>query len=371
MRKLVVFGLMVATLSGCGEDDSRTGNIEPVVRGLKTCLVEDVQQTTVRHYPSVLQPSSTTTLSFEVSGRLEEVKLDVGQRLNAGDVIAQIDPKTLQIQVDNAQAALEQAQSTARNAKEDYDRKAQLVDQGVVTKSEADQSKTNMETSQAQVVQASKQLENATQDLDKAVLTAPYGGIVNSVDVESFANVTAGTPIATIYADDQFETSFTVTFDVASRVAVGKVATVRLADDPSIVLPAHISELGSRADSISAFPVVVTLDETNPLLKAGMAVEITLEFAVPRGSGYTLPLTVLPMNSEIDAPDNLSEAAEGELYVYDEATSTVKLRTVLVGGIRDNQLIVVDGLKPGERVACAGVPFLRDGMAVKLLPDAE
>lgn len=371
MRKLVILGLMVATLSGCGEDDSRTGEIEPVVRGLKSCLVDDIEQTTVRHYPSVLHPSSTTTLSFEVSGRLEEVKLDVGQRLNAGDVIATIDPKTLQIQVDNAQAALEQAQSTARNAKEDYDRKAKLVDRGVVTKSEADQSKTNMETSQAQVVQASKQLENATQDLDKAVLTAPYGGIVNSVDVESFTNVTAGTPIATIYADDQFESSFTVTFDVVSRVTVGREATVRLADDPSIVLPARISELGSRADSVSAFPVVVTLDETNALLKAGMAVEITLEFAVPRGSGFTLPLSVLPLNKDINAPETPGEATKGELFVFDEATSTVKLRQVLVGGIRDNKIIVVDGLIPGERVACAGVPFLRDGMKVKLLPDAE
>ena len=192
MRKVALLCLVGLVVSGCGEDDSRTGQIEPIVRGVKTCLVEDIEQTTVRHYPSVLQPSSTSTLSFEVSGRLEQFKLDVGQRVKEGDVIATIDPKSLQIQVDNANAALRQAESTARNAEEDYQRKAKLVDQGVVTKSDADKSKTNMETSASQVVQARKQLENAREDLGRAVLTAPFSGIVNSVDVESFANVTAG-----------------------------------------------------------------------------------------------------------------------------------------------------------------------------------
>ncbi|MCY6383338.1 efflux RND transporter periplasmic adaptor subunit [Hoeflea prorocentri] len=367
MRRIVLPMIGLITLAACGEGDNRTGDIEPVVRGLKTCIVEDVEDTTIRHYPSVLQPSSTTTLSFEVTGRLLQVNLDVGQSVNEGDVIAEIDPKSLQIQVDNAEAALRQAESTARNAEEDFNRKSQLVDQGVVTKADADQSRTNMETSQAQVVQAAKQLETAKENLDKSVLRAPFNGIISSVDVQSFTNVTAGAPVATIYADDRFESSFTVSFDVVNRIAVGKNATVRLADDPAVVLPGHISELGSRADSVSAFPVVVTLDETNELLKAGMAVEITLEFPVPRGGGFTLPLTVMPLEGDFKVPEDPQEPGALKLFVYDDASGTVKLRDVLIGGLRDNQLIVVDGLQPGDQVACAGVSFLRDGMKVKPL----
>lgn len=371
MRKLVALGLTLIAVSGCGEDDSRTGANEPVVRGVKTCTVKDVEQTVVRRYPSVLQPSSTSTLSFEVTGRLEQMKLDVGQRVETGDVIAGIDPRSLQIQVDNAAAALQQAQSTARNAEADYHRKEQLVDQGVVTKAAADQAQTDMETAQSQVVQARKQVETAEENLDKAVLTAPFDGIISSVDVDSFANVTAGTPVATMYADDKFETSFTVSYDVVNRIAVGKSAIIRLADDPVIVLPGHIGELGSRADSVSAFPVVVVLDETNELLKAGMAVEITLEFAVPGGTGFVLPLTVMPMEGNFKAPEDRGQTGDLELYVYDEDSGTVKLRQVKVGGLRDNKLIVTGGLSPGERVACAGVSFLRDGMKAKLLADAE
>lgn len=369
MRLLIVLGLAALVLTGCGDGDSRTGEIEPVVRGLKSCLVDDPQQTTVRRYPSVLQPASTTSLSFEISGRLKEVTLNVGQQVAAGDVIAEIDPTSLQIQVDNATAAVRQAEVALRNAEEDFKRKSQLLEDGVTTQAQVDQSETGLESARANDIQARKQLENAQEDLSKTTLRAPFDGIISRVDVDSFTNVTAGSPVATIYADRDFETSFTVSFDVVNRIAVGKRATVRLADDPSIVLPGHVSELGSRADTVSAFPVVVKVDGTNPVLKAGMAVEIAMEFDVPRGVGYTVPLTVLPMEGRLDVPEDPSAPGSVDIFVYDDATETVKTRSVAIGGLRENQLIVIDGLEPGERVACAGVAFLRDGMKVKLLPD--
>jgi len=370
MRVAWIFGLAAVALAGCGQDDSRTGAIEPVVRGLKSCVVDDSEEATVRRYPSVLQPASTTTLSFEISGRLEAVVLDVGQQVAEGDVIAQIDPRSLEIQVENARAAVRQAEVTTRNAEEDFRRKQQLLEEGVVPKAQVDESETALETSRSQEIQARKQLENAEEDLKRSVLRAPFDGTISGVDVESFANVTAGAPIATIYADEDFESAFTVSFDVVNRIAVGKTVAVRLADDPTVVLPAHVSELGARADTVSAFPVVVSLDAANPLLKAGMAVEITLELPVPRGAGFTMPLTVLPLEGRLEVPSDPYEASNVDLFVYDEASGTVRSRTVSIGGLRDNQLIVVDGLTAGEHVACAGVTFLRDGMQVNLLPDA-
>ncbi len=368
MRIIPVLGLAALLLAGCGEDDNRTGEIEPVVRGLKSCVVDDAEQTTVRRYPSVLQPSSTTTLSFEIAGRLKQVDLNVGQQVGQGDIVAELDPTSLQIQVDNAQAAVRQAEVAARNAEEDFRRKSQLFEDGVMTKAQVDQSETSLEANLSQEIQARKQLENAEEDLMRAVLRAPFDGIISKVDVESFANVTAGSPVATLYEDKSFESSFTVSFDVVNQIAVGKPATVRLADDPDIVLAAHVSELGSRADTVSSFPVVVRLDETNPLLKAGMAVEIALEFPVPRGVGYTVPLTVLPMEGRLDMPDDPNAPADVGIFVFDAPTSTVQSRNVTVGGLRENMLIVIDGLEPGEHVACAGVSFLRDGMKVNLLP---
>lgn len=361
--------LTVGTLSllvACQPEVESEPNI-PSVRGLKTFEIKDVEETTVRRFPSVLQPSAISTLSFEVSGRLKEVSLDVGQQVKAGEVLAEIDPRSLELQVESAKAAVDQAASSAKNAEEDFKRKDDLLKKGVTTKATTDQARTTAETSRAQLVQAQRSLDTANENLTKATLKAPFDGILNSVDVESFTNVAAGSPVATLYQADGFETSFSVSFDVVSRLAVGKKAVIRLADNPSIVLNGHLKEVGARADTVSSFPVVVAVDETNPSIKAGMAVEISMEFSVPKGKGFAVPISVLPFEGQIDPPRNANDPGNTEIFVYDPDTQTVKKRKITIAGVRENSLIVIEGLKLGDQVAAAGVSFLQDGQKVKLL----
>ena len=295
MRQFLILLGCCFALTAC-QDEGNENSSETPIRGLKTVLIEETEQTTVRRYPSVLQPGSISSLSFEVGGRLQEVNLDVGQRVNQGDVLAEIDTRSLELQVETSEAALAEAKSLAKNAAEDARRKEELREKEIVSEAVADQARTEAETSAARVVQAERSLETAVENLSKAKLVAPFDGIVNSVEVQSFANVGAGAAIATIYAVDAFESSFSVSFDVVNRLTVGKKVSVRLADNPDITLAGHISELGARADTVSSFPVVVKLDEIDPSIKAGMAVEISIEFTVPSGEGFTLPLSVLPFD---------------------------------------------------------------------------
>ncbi len=198
----------------------------------------------------MLQPSSISTVSFEVAGRLKEVNLDVGQLIKKGEVLAEIDTRSLEIQVESAEAGLEEAQSLAKNAAEDAQRKADLLKKGITSKAIADQSRTDAETSAVRVVQSQHSLDTAIENLTKAKLLAPFDGIINSVEVQSFTNVTAGAAIATVYAAEAFETNFSVSFDIVNRLAVGKKVRVRLADNPDIILSGDVSELGARADTV-------------------------------------------------------------------------------------------------------------------------
>lgn len=357
-------------IAGCQPEDAAQTQEAPV-RGLKTILVEQVEETTTRRFPSVLQPSSISTLSFEVAGRLQEVDLSVGQRTGKGDVLAELDTRSLELQVESSEAALAEAVSLEKNAAADLKRKEELLEKKIVSQAAADESRTNAETSAARVVQAERALEDARENLEKATLEAPFDGIINSVEVQSFTNVTAGGPVATIYAADAFETNFSVSFDVVNRVTVGKPVKIRLADNPDVVLAGHISELGARADTVSSFPVVVKLDETDPTIKAGMAVEISMDFQVPMGQGFALPLSILPFDGVLDPPQNPSDPGYTEVFVYNPQDSTVGRRKITIAGVRENAIIVVDGLEVGERVASAGVSFLRDGQKVKLIPDQK
>lgn len=358
-------------LAACREPVADGEDTAPIVRGLKTVLIETQEASTVRRYPSVLQPAEVTTLSFEAPGKLGSLDLKVGQVVSQGELLAQLDPRSLKIQVESAQAAVTQAQATATNAAAAFERLNTLFEKKVTTKANLDDARAAMETSAAQVKQVEKQLESARQDLSKADLSSPIDGIINSVEVEPFANVGAGTPIATLYRADGFESSFSVSYEVIQMLAVGKPVRVRLADNPDVTLAGIVSELGSRADTVSSFPIIVKLSEMRPELKAGMAIEVAIEFPVPTGAGFLLPLTVLPMNGQIDPDAGPGNPSSTSVFVFEEATGTVAEREITIGGVSENQLIVIDGVETGERVASAGVSFLRDGQKVKLLPDGK
>ena len=371
MWKMTILAVAAMLLTSCQSEEDNAQSLEPVVRGLKTVLVKDQESSTIRRFPSVLQPSEVTTMSFEISGKMGAMDLKVGQIVKQGELLAQLDTRSLEIQVESSQAAVQQAEATAENAVASLKRQQELFDKKVITRATLDNAQTSASTSAAALAQTRKQLETSTENLGKAELKSTIDGIINSVLVESFTIVSPGTPIATLYRADGFEVSFSVSYEVVQRLTVGKPVFIKLADNPSIVLKGVVSELGSKADTVSSFPIVVSLSETNPALKAGMAVEASIEFTVPTGKGYLMPLTVLPLFGNIDPDANTQKPAETNVYVYDPETQSVVIRAITIAGVRENQVIVVDGLKAGDRVASAGVSFLRDGQKVKLLPDSE
>jgi RND family efflux transporter MFP subunit len=363
MRPLSLFAslaLLLVVLEGCGE--KKEANEQPV-RGLRAYKVAPTAESRVRRFPSVLQPAEVSSLSFEIGGQLRAVSLTVGQKVQLGEVLAEIDPRSLQSQVDQAGAGVQQAQAQLDNAQSDFQRKEELLKRGVATQAAFEQSNATLLSSRAQLDQARRQLELANHNLDRSKLPAPFAGTIARVEVKSFAQVAAGQPVATLYSDDSFERSFLAPAASFQSLKVGQKVEVKVADKPDLSLKGEIKELGSKAEQVSAFPVVVRLANSAPGLNAGMSVEVTIEEPLVVGrSGFLVPLSVLvPEGGKV-----LQNT--GTVFRYDEGSSTVKKSTITVGGIRDNRLVVVDGVKPGDILASAGVSYLSDGQKVKLLP---
>lgn len=363
--------LATVLIAGCGDGATKTETQEPPVRGLITTIVAAEEKTTRRRYPGVLEPTDISVLSFEVAGKLEELNLQVGQRVEKGAVLAELDSAQFEATVKSNEASVAQAQALLEQAKDNLERKTALLRTRATTRVSVDDAETDVRTKAASLTQAERALDNAREDLTKTKLYAPFDGIINSVDSESFQTVAVGTQITSVYDASSYEVSFSVNFEVVSQLVVGTPATVRLADDPSVMLKAVVSELGERADTVSSFPVIVKLEQLHPLIRAGMAVEVNLEFKLPETTGFLVPITAAVTDQPI--PENAAPNQPNDIgfYVFDPDTSTVRRRKAVVAGIRENKFLVIDGLKPGERVATAGVSFLRDGMRVKLLEPAE
>jgi RND family efflux transporter MFP subunit len=281
-------------------------------------------------------------------------------------MLAEIDPRSLQTQVEQATAGVQQAQAQLDNAQGDFQRKEELLKRGVATQAVFDQSKATLLSSRAQLDQAQRQLELANHNLDRSKLLAPFSGTIARIEIKSFGQVAAGQPAVTLYSDDRFEMSFLAPSPTFQSLAVGQAVDVKVADMPDLSLKGEIRELGSKAEQVSAFPVVVRLENSVPGLNAGMSVEVTIEEPLIGGrSGFLVPLTVL-------APEGSKELqGKGTVFLYDGGSSTVKKHNITVGGVRDNRLVVTEGLGAGDIVASAGVSYLVDGQKVKLLPLRE
>jgi RND family efflux transporter MFP subunit len=368
LRKLVsgpiVCLVVLFAFQGCSK--SKEEAKDQPVRGLRAYKVSERAENRVRRFPSILQPADVSVLSFEIGGQLKAINLQAGQKVQLGDLLAETDSRSLQAQVEQASAGVQQADAQAVNAEADFQRKEELLKKGATTQATFDQSKATLLSAQAQLEQARRQLVLADHNLDRSKLLAPFSGTIARVEVKSFAQVGAGQPIVTLYSDDRFEMSFLVSAATLQSLSIGQRVEVKVADLPDLSLKGEIKELGSKAEQVSAFPVVVRLEDSVAGLNAGMSVEVAIqEPLIGGGKGFLLPLTVLYPEGGKD----LKNVAT--VFVYDDPSSAVKKRQITVGGVRDNNLVVTAGVAPGDLVASAGVSYLVDGQKVKLLPLQE
>ncbi|WP_339673786.1 efflux RND transporter periplasmic adaptor subunit [Dasania marina] len=335
------------------------------IRGLRTFQVKDQTQSMERRYPSVIQPHNETRLAFEVDGQLQDIKLVEGQAVGLGDVLLKLDPSTFELHVQEAEANVAQSTAAHRNASASFVRQSELWDKRVISRSVFDDAEAAVDTAFAQRQQANKKLDIAKDSLAKTELRAPFAGIITNVDVDSFATVSAGQRTLTLYAENALETSFTVPSSVINFLSVGQVVRVVVSDLTSAEYSGRITELGTRASEISAFPIVVVLDDAPERIKAGMSAEVFIDVALPdSGEGFMIPVTCFAFKK---IKQLKADGTGVPVFVYDPSTATVHERKVDVIGIRENGVIVQAGLQAGDLVASAGVSYLRDGQHVQLL----
>lgn len=360
-------------LSGClPENDDSAGETGTPARGVRTIVVEEVPTRVTRAFPTVLEPPQITSLAFEVGGRLEEVGLQVGQRISEGSILLTLDTTSVDLQLRQAEAALDEAESAMRGARDDADRQAALFARGVVAQAALDRANRTLEQAVSRVDQARRQVDLIANTRSETRLIAPFNAVVNAVDVRSFDTVQPGRVAVTVYPETNLQARVLVSYDVVSQLIVGQEVTIRLADQRDRRLAAVVTEIADRAPAVSAFPVIFTLQEVLSNLRSGIAAEVLIDLPVSDGAeGLPVPVSALATHLTEDlvpvGPDGLHRA--GRLFVY-QPDGTLDLRDVVLSGLDEARMIVVDGLAPGERVVTAGVPFLQAGQQVRLMDSA-
>ena len=368
-----LFLIAISSLVAACSDAEEISQSE-TVRGLRVYEVTESAASMVRRYPTIVQPAEDSRLSFEISGQLGDVTLEVGEIVKRGDILLQLDPTSLNFELQQSEAALEQAEANLSIAQTDFARKSELLKSGNVTQAAYDSSENSVRTAEAQVAQSRQQLRLTQEKLKKADLKAPFDGVISSIDAKPFATVSPGNPVLSLYSQAAFEVEFSVPATIINALNVGAEARVAITDVAGLSVKGRIKEIGSRATQVSAFPVVVALEESNPFIRAGMSAEVGVSVSLAGGgSGILVPIEAFVLEGsgavEQGFENRTSTGGPALVFVYNPETSTVHKRVVQSAGVRGNELIIAEGLEIGELVARAGVSYLHEGQKVKLLPE--
>jgi HlyD family secretion protein len=291
---LAVLLLPVAALwffSHRGGAEAGSYRTEPVERGeIRTAISAT----------GTLSATATVDVGTQVSGTLATVDVDFNDHVRAGQVIARLDPSTLQARLDQAaatlsssQAGLGEAQATAKNAEADYKRNAELAQKQLIARTDADaalaardQARARIASAQAQVRQQQASVNSARLDLEKSVIRSPVDGVVLERAVEPGQTVAASLQTPTLFkiAGDLSKMEIVLAIDEADigQVKVGQQARFTVDAFPERNFRGRVTQLrlaATNTANVITYPVVVSVDNPDQLLLPGMTANAEIEIS--------------------------------------------------------------------------------------------
>lgn len=347
----------IVGLSACGGEEAPAEILRPV----RTEQVFSTGAARVRSFSGIARAGRESRLSFRVAGSVQRVAVDVGDSVETGALLAQLDPEDYRLLVQEAEAAQAQAQAQARNAESNFERVRALYEANNASPSDFEAARAARESADASVRAAEQRLELARQQLAYTRLTAPAAGAVASVQVETNENVSPGQPVVLLTSGSGIEVEVAVPEVLIARIQQGDAASVTFDAVPGRTFEGTVTEVGVAAvGAATTYPVTVTLPPTDADIRSGMAAEVSFAFEATEGVQRTLVSSVAVLEDPDGTFVYVVEPAEGEPGV-----GIVSRRPVVAGELTPDGMEILEGLEDGEHVVIAGVSRIEDGLRVR------
>ena len=350
LSPLVAALALSAVLTACHRADPQP----EVVRAVKLMTVGGESSAHMQEYAGVIAARTESRLGFRVAGKLTQRAVDVGQRVQAGQVLAQLDAQDYRLAADAARAQVTAATTQRDLAQADVGRYRALREKNFISAAEMDRREAQLKGAQATLDQARAQLATQSNQAAYTQLVADAAGVITGVDAEVGQVVSAGAPVVRLARDGARDAVFAVPEDQVPLFRPGTAMQVRSwATGQS--LAGQVREVAAAADPVSrTYAVKVALNgETAPALGATVYARLDAIASGPALIG--LPTSALR-----------ESGGKTEVWVYDPKAATVQTRAVTVAGMDGNQVRIAQGLKPGEQVVVAGVHVLTHGQVVRV-----
>lgn len=348
---LVLFALLAAS---CGKEVPRTEDVRPV----RTITLAPTPVVDVAELPGEVRPRVESRVGFQVGGRINSRRVELGQRVRQGDVLATLDPADFKLSAAAAAAQLNAARVDRDQQRADMKRFDDLHRQGFISGAELERRRAQLDAAEARYAQAAALADVSTNQTAYATLRAPAAGLISAIDAEAGQVVASGQSVVRI--------ALTGDKEVAIAIPEARLEPLRRVPEVGVALWANGAELKGRIREIApiadpatrTYTARVTLIDPPPDVALGMTA--TVRFATPPSPPIlAVPLTAL-----------LREGDATFLWRLDRQAMTVEQVKVAVAGVADNAVILGSGVQAGDTIVTAGVHLLKPGQKVRLL-DAD
>lgn len=315
------------------------------VRPVKLMTVEARSDGVTRQFFGQVVARETVDLAFQVGGQIEEFPVIEGQQIAAGSLIAHLDLEPFELQLDQANIQLDQAERTQA-------RLNQLSGTAV--------SQVAVDDAETQVGLSRIAVRNAEYSLNHATLHAPFDALIAARNVANFTTVAAGTPIVRLHDMSDLRIEIDVP-EILFQRAGGNAQVELLAKFPvrEELYPLEIREYDAEASAIGqTFRLTLGMDRPEGLsVLPGSSVTVLATLA-DEGALPTIPATAIKI-----ANDGTVQVMVFNATSDDEGT--VSLREITVQPDRDGVFELVSGLEVSDEIVVTGVNALSDGQTVR------
>ncbi len=323
-------------------------------RPVRVVTVTEQRASIALTLPAEVRPRVETRYAFRVPGKIANRAVELGDAVQAGQVLARLDPQDREPARSAARSQLEAAQTEARLAGIELERVRELHAQRYVSRAQLDRQQAAADAAQARVRAARAAHTQADNELAFQTLRAEVAGVVTAVEAEAGQVVAAGQPVVRVARAGEFE--------LLSHVPERELAAARAANAWSVAVPAlgaqryvaTMRELAPLADP-SSRTYAMRLALRDPALARGLALGMS---AVVQAAHEAQPAVEVPLSALY--------SRDGSAHVWRIGDGDrVELVAVRTAGLLEDAVRVVDGLASGDRIVTAGASLLVAGQHVR------
>lgn len=375
LYKSIAAIIIFTTVLSCGGDGSQQSQFQGPgnFRGQEAISVEaiPVQSATISEQVSAfgnIQTEDLVEIVPQVSNRVTEIHVDLGDNVNQGDLLAEIYEAPFREAVQQAQAQVRQARATLNRDSTELGRQEQLLEREVISRSEFETAQSTYLNSLAQYESAQATLAQSQEDLNNTNIVSPVNGVILSRSISEGDVASTGTTIFEIANLTGFETRVFLPIQDWQRVEVGQQVHMALSTAGENIAEGVVSRKSPRLDPTTGLgEVVISLTNTSSSVYQGALVQARINLQTKENA------VVIPRSALVEKVDTYIEPETGTIelertysaFITQGDTSAVR-RELELGIEQGDRIEVLDGLQPGDKLVVTGQQSLEDGSPIQI-----